>query len=75
MELCKVISKHPNSVKSINCENVIRHGIKKYTDEVGNLYVALADYFIKQGLFEKARDIFEEALENVSIKKVLTLRF
>jgi len=44
---------------------VIRHGIKKYTDEVGNLYVSLADYFIRQGLFEKARDIFEEALENV----------
>jgi len=51
--------------KSIDCESVIRHGIKKYTDEVGNLFVSLADYFIRQGLFEKARDVFEEALETV----------
>ena len=51
--------------KSIDCESIIRHGIQKYTDEVGNLYVYLADYFIRQGLFEKARDVFEEALDHV----------
>jgi len=65
MDLCQLISKNPDKIKSIDCESVIRHGIKKYTDEVGNLYVSLADYFIRQGLFEKARDIFEEALEAV----------
>jgi len=65
MDLCTIISKHPTDIKTINCESIIRHGIKKYTDEVGNLFVCLADYFIRQGLFERARDIFEEALDNL----------
>lgn len=29
------------------------------------MFVSLADYFIRQGLFEKARDIFEEALGTI----------
>lgn len=41
------------------------YGIKKYTDEVGTMWVRLADYHIKLGLFEKARDVFEEALNTV----------
>jgi pre-mRNA-splicing factor SYF1 len=41
------------------------YGIKKYTDEVGSMWVRLADYHIKMGLFEKARDVFEEALGTV----------
>ena len=44
---------------------MIRYGIQKYSDEVGNFWVLLADIQIKLGLFEKARDIFEEALETV----------
>ena len=52
---------------SLDCEAVIQHGISKYTDEIGNLWVCLADYFIRQGLFQKARDVFDEALANVFI--------
>jgi len=43
--------------------------LRKYTDEVGNLWISLANYYIRQGLFDKARDIFEESLE-----KILTAR-
>ena len=32
MKLCKTISENPEKIKSIDCEAVIRHGIKKYTD-------------------------------------------
>ena len=44
--------------KSVDCEKVMREGIKKYVDEVGNLWVKLAEYHIKLGRFDKARDIF-----------------
>ena len=69
MELCQLISEHPNEIKSIDCEGIIRYGLRKYTDEVGNLWISLANYYIRQGLFDKARDIFEESLE-----KILTAR-
>lgn len=65
IELCTEISKHSDKIKSIDGETIIRHCITKYTDEVGNLWVSLADFFIIKGAFDKGRDIFEEALEQV----------
>ena len=73
--LCQIINSYPENLnlskynKKLNVDKVIRHGIKKYTDEIGNLWVTLANYYIKIGLIEKAREIFEEALE-----KILTVR-
>ena len=73
--LCQIINNYPEFLdltkynKELTIDKVIRHGIKKYTDEVGNLWVTLANYYIKMGLIEKAREIFEEALE-----KILTVR-
>lgn len=69
MLLCDIISHYPDEVRNLDCEGIIRHGLNKYTDEVGRLWVALASYYIRQGLIEKARDVFEEALS-----KVLTAR-
>ena len=69
--LCQIINNYPEDLnlgkynKDLNVDKVIRHGIKKYTDEVGNLWVTLANYYIKMGLIEKAREIFEEALEKI----------
>lgn len=60
--MCKIISKWGGSMEELDCEAVIRHGIRKYTDEVGNLWVCLAEYWMRQGLFDKARDVFEEGL-------------
>lgn len=44
---------------------IIRGGLLKYTDEVGRLWTALADYYVRRGLYEKARDVFEEGLTTV----------
>ncbi|KAJ3708167.1 hypothetical protein LUZ61_011872 [Rhynchospora tenuis] len=44
---------------------MIRSGICKFTDEVGRLWTSLADYYIRRGLYEKARDIFEEGISTV----------
>jgi pre-mRNA-splicing factor SYF1 len=56
---------HPHDIKSIDCAPIMFYGIKKYTDEVGSMWIRLADYHIKLGLWEKARDVFEEALRTV----------
>lgn len=72
--LCNIISRHPEA-SQVNCESIIRHGLSKYTDEVGRLWVSLSNYYIKLGLFEKARDIFEEALTKVSTARDFSLVF
>jgi pre-mRNA-splicing factor SYF1 len=66
IDMCEIISKQPDEVNEIDCESIIRYGLNKYTDEVGRLWVALCNFYIRQGLFEKARDIFEEALNKVT---------
>eukprot|EP00123_Amoebidium_parasiticum_P017227 comp23760_c1_seq1/m.41135 comp23760_c1_seq1/g.41135 ORF comp23760_c1_seq1/g.41135 comp23760_c1_seq1/m.41135 type:complete len:846 (-) comp23760_c1_seq1:271-2808(-) len=64
-ELCEMISKHATDVTTVKAEPIIRAGIKRFSDMVGRLWVALADYFIRQGHFGKARDVFEEAVQTV----------
>jgi len=65
MDLCDVISRHPEDIKTLKTEAIIRNGLNKFTDEVGRLWNALADYFVRLGFFEKARDIYEESIEKV----------
>lgn len=73
--LSEIISRHPDIVKNIDCESIIRHGLNKYTDEVGRLWISLCNYYIRQEMFEKARDIFEEALAKVSTARDFSLVF
>lgn len=46
-------------------EPIIRSGLRKYTEEVGRLWTSLADYFIRLGLFERARSVYEEGMATV----------
>lgn len=46
-------------------DDIIRGGIRKFTNEVGRLWTSLADYYLRRGLYEKARDVFEEGLTTV----------
>ncbi|CAF1497697.1 unnamed protein product, partial [Didymodactylos carnosus] len=64
-ELCELISKSPSKLKSTEGESIIRQGIEKYKDHVGQLWTSLADYYIRADCFEKTRDIFEEAIDAV----------
>jgi pentatricopeptide repeat protein len=41
---------------------IIRSGLKRFTDETGKLWCRLADYYVRLGQFESARDVYEEAL-------------
>ncbi|KAI3995305.1 hypothetical protein MKX01_032107 [Papaver californicum] len=65
LELCNLLTSHATEVSGLKVDAIIRGGIRKFTDEVGRLWTSLADYYIRRGLFEKARDIFEEGMTTV----------
>lgn len=65
MRLSDLSSKNPNQVKELKVEAMIRSGLVKFTNEVGRLWTALADYYIRLGNFDKARDIYEEGVNTV----------
>ena len=49
--------------------------IKVTRVQVGRLWTALADYYIRRGLFERARDIYEEGLQSVVTVRDFSLIF
>ncbi|EDQ86376.1 uncharacterized protein MONBRDRAFT_28344 [Monosiga brevicollis MX1] len=65
LELCQLVSEHPDGVRNIKVEPIIRGGLRKFSDMIGQLWCALAAYHIRRGSFEKARDIYEEAIQTV----------
>ncbi len=40
--------------------------------QVGHLWNSLADYYIRSGLFERARDIYEESIQTVTTVRDFT---
>ncbi|CAF4457338.1 unnamed protein product, partial [Adineta steineri] len=54
-ELCELVSKNPTKIKSVPVEPIIRQGILKYKDQVGQLWTSLADFYIRSGCFEKVK--------------------
>uniref|UniRef100_A0A1I8GF51 Pre-mRNA-splicing factor SYF1 n=2 Tax=Macrostomum lignano TaxID=282301 RepID=A0A1I8GF51_9PLAT len=65
-ELCNLLSRNPLEVTSVNAEAIIRQGISRYTDQVGRLWTALAEWHLRAGNISRARDVFEEALATVT---------
>lgn len=49
----------------LDVEKMIRAGLGRFTDEVGLLWCKLADFYIRSGRFESARDVYEEATRSV----------
>jgi len=74
-ELCDMISKNPTQIKGLNVDAIIRGGLRKYTDQVGHLWNSLADFYIRSGLFERARDIYEESIQTVTTVRDFTQVF
>lgn len=74
-ELCELISKHPEEIKSLNVDAIIRGGLRRYTDQLGHLWNSLADYYVRSGLFDRARDIYEEAIQTVTTVRDFTQVF
>lgn len=74
-ELLTLIVKNPHKIESMDVEAVIRGGIRRFAHEVGNLWTSLADYYIRLGHFERARDIYEEGINAVSTVRDFSLIF
>ncbi|XP_058768920.1 uncharacterized protein LOC131642717 [Vicia villosa] len=75
LELCDLLTRHANEVSGLNVDAIIRAGIKKFSDEVGPLWTSLAEYYIRRGLHEKARDVFEEGMSTVITVKDFSVIF
>jgi len=76
MRLSELCSTHPEQIsKAIKVEEIIRGGIARFSDEVGRLWCRLADFYIRLGQFEQARDIYEEAIESVKTVRDFTIIF
>jgi hypothetical protein len=58
LELCDLVSRHPKDMRSVPVEAVLRSGIQRFTDEVGRVWCALAEHFVRLGEFERAREYF-----------------
>lgn len=63
--LLEIITRNPTKVGQIDVEAVIRAGIRRYPQEVGALWVSLADFYVRLGQFDRARDTFEEGIAAV----------
>ena len=64
--LCELITRNPGSITSLRVDPIVRGGLRRFTDMKGALWCALADYYVRQGNFEKARDVYEEAIRTVN---------
>ena len=75
LELCDIVSRHPKDVRSVPVEAVLRTGIKRFSDQVGRLWCALAEHFVRLGVFEKARDVYEEAVSSLATVRDFAIVF
>nr|GEY01842.1 hypothetical protein [Tanacetum cinerariifolium] len=65
LELCDLLVNHASEISWLNVDAIIRRQIFMFNDKVGRLWTSLADYYIRQKLLEKARDVFEEGMTTV----------
>ncbi|KAG5542349.1 hypothetical protein RHGRI_022031 [Rhododendron griersonianum] len=76
LELCDLLAQHEDLVSGLNADAIIREAIRKSTDdEVGRLWTALAYYYIRRGLLEKARDVLEEGMTTVATDRDFSVIF
>ncbi|XP_018022210.1 pre-mRNA-splicing factor SYF1 isoform X2 [Hyalella azteca] len=74
-ELCDLLSNNPEETSLHNAEAIMRHGLQRYVDQTGRLWNCLAQYYIKSALFERARDVYEEAMRSVMTVRDFTQVF
>lgn len=64
-QLCELIALHPDEIVSLRgrVEAIVRAGVSRFPDDnTGQMWAGLANHFVGLGLFDKARDVFEEGM-------------
>ncbi|EQK98240.1 pre-mRNA-splicing factor SYF1 [Ophiocordyceps sinensis CO18] len=79
-EMVDVLVEHATEIDTdngngLNVERIMRSGLVRFADQGGKLWAGLATYWIRRGSFEKARDVFEEAITTVMTVRDFTLIF
>ncbi|PVU96072.1 hypothetical protein BB561_001415 [Smittium simulii] len=75
LKLAKFITDYPQDMADLNVEAILRQGIGRYKDLSANLWISLAGFYIANQNFEKARDIYEDAIEQIVTVRDFTLVF
>jgi pre-mRNA-splicing factor SYF1 len=65
LKLVELVAKNASRVRSVRLEPVVRSALTRFKADTARLWIALADHSIRIGNFDKARDVFEEALASV----------
>ncbi|OMJ12408.1 Pre-mRNA-splicing factor syf1 [Smittium culicis] len=74
-KLCDLITEHPENLVGFDAELVLREGFGRFKDVAGKMWTSLATFFIANGKFERARDVYEEAMEKVITVRDFTMVF
>jgi len=75
IELCDIVTKHQTNLLPAQVETLIRSGISNFNLEEGRMWVSIADYYVRQGYFERARDLYEEGLAEATTIKDFNIIF
>eukprot|EP01006_Ploeotia_vitrea_P050012 TRINITY_DN67400_c3_g1_i1.p1 TRINITY_DN67400_c3_g1~~TRINITY_DN67400_c3_g1_i1.p1 ORF type:complete len:893 (+),score=143.01 TRINITY_DN67400_c3_g1_i1:111-2789(+) len=78
VQLCTLLSQQKTDLlfdHNLKADTIIRSGISKFPAEVGQLWCALADFNIRLGRFDVARDVYEEGITSVVTVKDFTQIF
>lgn len=79
-EMLDLLIDHPREIAmsqdtGLNAEQLVKSGIARFPDQRGVLWVGLARYYINNGEYERARDVFEEGITTVMTVRDFSLVF
>lgn len=69
MKLCLILASKKTRFEPDKAEEIFNSCLSKYSDEIGNIWVYFAEFYIRRGQFRKAREVFNLALEKVMTNK------
>lgn len=63
MELSEFIAKYPQRASHLDAEAILEQATEKFPEEASKLWIFRADYYTRMGMFERAREVFDESLD------------
>ena len=74
-DILNLINEHSTDIEPYIIEELVELGIKKYTIAKGFFSLKLAEYYVRRGLFNHARYIYENAIETCTTVRDFSLLF